>query len=72
MHISIPLQAMSVEEKLQAMETIWDDLCARAEQIPSPAWHGTMLAERAAAVERGEEGFEDWETVKQNLNKLLR
>ncbi len=59
MLVSIPLQTMSVEEKLQAMETIWDDLCARAEQIPSPAWHDAVLAERAAVVERGEEGFED-------------
>ncbi|MFZ0257490.1 MAG: addiction module protein [Gammaproteobacteria bacterium] len=69
MSTSIPLQDMTIEEKLQAMESLWDDLCARAAQMPSPAWHGEVLAEREAALERGEEQFEDWETAKRKLDK---
>ena len=69
MSMSIPLQDMTIEEKLQAMESLWDDLCARAEQMPSPPWHGEVLAEREAALERGEEQFEDWETAKRKLDK---
>lgn len=69
MSTSIPLQDMTIEEKLQAMESLWDDLCARAAQMPPPAWHGEVLAEREAALERGEEQFEDWETAKRKLDK---
>jgi hypothetical protein len=67
MPISIPLDQMSVEEKLQAMESLWDDLRARAPDIASPDWHGEILGEREKAIERGDEQFEDWVTAKKNI-----
>ncbi len=39
MAISIPLESMSVEEKLQTMESIWEDLCRKSESITFPPWH---------------------------------
>ncbi len=72
MRISIPLQDMTVEEKLQAMESLWDDLCARAGQVPSPAWHGDVLAERQAASQQGDAHFEDWEAAKQKIDQSIR
>jgi len=36
MPISLPLQAMSIAEKLQVMETIWDDLRAGKRTSYSP------------------------------------
>ncbi len=33
MAIAIPLETMSVEEKIQVMEIIWDDLCHKADDI---------------------------------------
>jgi Putative addiction module component len=71
MAITIPLEKMSVEEKIQTMETIWDDLCARAANMASPPWHGEVLAEREAAIKRGEDTFEDWETAKRNIKKEI-
>jgi len=65
--ISLPLDQMTIEEKLRVMEAIWDDLSRHADQIQPPAWHGKVLAELAAAIERGEETFEDWETAKRRL-----
>lgn len=67
----LPLSEMSMEEKLQAMEMIWDDLCSRAEDLPSPAWHGEALAEIEASVERGETTFEDWETAKKKIRDKI-
>ena len=72
MSISIPLQDMTVEEKLQAMESLWDDLCARPGQVPSPAWHGDVLTEREAASQRGDEQFEDWEAAKRKIDQSIR
>ncbi|MFO7774732.1 MAG: addiction module protein [Candidatus Hydrogenedentota bacterium] len=51
--VNLPLDKMTVEEKLQVMEEIWDDLSGRAESVPSPLWHGEVLAEREQTVERG-------------------
>ena len=68
---SIPLEKMSVEEKLQAMESLWEDLCSRAEGMSSPAWHGDALAEREAMQKRGEDEFEDWEAAKRNIRSKI-
>lgn len=71
MSISLPLKEMSIEEKIQAMESIWDDLCGRADSLASPAWHGELLAERESALQGGDDEFIDWETAKQNIKKQL-
>lgn len=72
MTITLPLKEMTVEEKLQLMETLWDDLSRNAEQVQPPAWHVEEIAEREAAVARGEERFEDWEAAKQRIEKDIR
>ncbi len=71
MTITLPLKEMTVEEKLQLMEAIWDDLSQNAEQIPPPPWHGQVLAALEEAIQRGEETFEDWETAKKSLRDEL-
>jgi len=63
---------MTVEEKLQIMETLWDDLSQHADEMPPPDWHGELLAERETAVARGDGTFEDWETAKQRIEKEIK
>lgn len=65
-------EKMSVEEKLLTMEVLWDDLCKRAEAIPSPSWHAEVLSQRADAVDRGDETPEDWEVAKNRIRQSLR
>lgn len=72
MTISLPLDKMSLEEKLQVMEAIWDDLSQHADELQPPAWHGEVLAEREAAVDRGDEQFEDWDAAKEKIEKDIR
>lgn len=69
---TLPLDRMTVEEKVQAMEALWDDLCRRAEGVESPEWHANVLAERHAACEHGEELSEDWNVAKRKIRKMLR
>ena len=71
MSSTLPLKTMSVEEKLQAMESLWDDLCLNADEISSPDWHEGILADRQAMVARGEDKFEDWDTAKRNIKKSV-
>jgi hypothetical protein len=71
MPYSLPLDKKTVEEKIRVMESIWDDLCARADSLRSPSWHQGLLAERESAVERGEDAFEDWDTAKADIRKRV-
>jgi hypothetical protein len=64
MPATLPLNEMTVVEKLRVMEEIWDDLCHRGEAIPSPAWHGDVLAERERLVAEGNASFSDWEEAR--------
>ena len=68
---NLPLEKMSVEEKLQAMESLWDDLCSKAGAISSPAWHEDVLAERQAMLKSGEDQFEDWDAAKRNIRNKV-
>ncbi len=67
MAVTLPLDTMSVEEKLQTMESIWDDLCKKADSLSSPPWHEKVLNEREERLKRGEDQFVDWETAKNNI-----
>ena len=69
-HIS--LEDMTLEEKLQTMEALWDDLSRRAYGVPAPTWHGEVLHSREAAVERGDESIEDWETARTKITKRTK
>jgi hypothetical protein len=55
---------MTVEDKLLAMEALWDSLSRHPDAMESPAWHGEVLAERLAALERGEVTLLDLDDVK--------
>ena len=72
MPIELPLSTMSVQDKLSAMETLWDELCRDDSQIESPAWHEAILQDRAAKVQAGTEVFMDWEKAKRNLRERLQ
>jgi hypothetical protein len=64
---TLPLSEMSHAAKLRVMEELWDDLCHSSEGVPSPAWHGEVLAARAERVAKGEAEFRDWADVKERL-----
>lgn len=71
MNVDQSLDTMTVQEKLVLMERLWDDLSRRPEDVPSPAWHGDVLAERIAAVREGRTTFVDWDEAKQRLRDRL-
>ncbi len=58
---------MTLEEKLQAMEALWDDLSRDPETLESPAWHEDVLRERDEQVAAGEAEFVDWEEAKADI-----
>ena len=71
MSTDVSLGSLSVAEKLALMERLWDDLSRRPEDVPSPQWHGDVLAERIAAVRDGRTDFVRWDDAKRRLRERL-
>jgi putative addiction module component (TIGR02574 family) len=63
----LPLDRMTIEEKLRAMEMLWDDLCRNEQQIPVSDWQKELLDERQRQIDASEAKFSDWESVKKRL-----
>lgn len=51
------IEKMSVTERPQAMDQLWDSLNRYGDEIPSPDWHQDILADRKARAQRGEAKF---------------
>ena len=63
------IEQMSLEEQLQAMELLWASLSRTPDAVPSPDWHGDILAERMAKIERGGGEFLSIPQLKERLQK---
>ena len=69
---SLTLEEMTLQEKLSAMELLWDDLTRSPETIESPDWHTAILDERRQRVTDGLAQFQDWETAKGEIRNKIR
>jgi len=72
MQVIIPLDKMTVAEKIQALEDIWIDLQKTAEKIPSPAWHSDVLKARTDREREGISEFSNWIEAKHRIRKQTR
>jgi hypothetical protein len=70
MSIELPLDTMSVHEKIQLLERVWDDLCRQSGEIRSPEWHSAIVQERQRQIEAGTMPVSPWPEAKQRLEKL--
>ncbi len=70
--MTLPLDKMTKEEKLQVMEELWIDLTRNENDYPSPDWHQDVLELREKRVLEGKEEYLDWESEKKNLRKLSK
>ena len=67
--IRTAIPKLSVAEKLQAMEALWQSLSSKPETVDSPAWHEKELRAREQAVESGKSKFIDWEKAKADIRR---
>lgn len=61
------LADLPLPERLKCMEVLWDSL--RSSQPESPEWHGRILSERLAKIERGEAKFISGAELKDRLRR---
>ena len=65
--MNIKLDEMTTEDKLKAMEVLWDDICRKIPDFSSPAWHEHILKEREEKLRDGKDQFVDWDPAKTDI-----
>ena len=63
--------ALSVEEQIDYVQSLWDHIAARPEQVPVPDWHREIIAERLAAYRANPEEGKTWHEVEKDLTAEL-
>ena len=71
MPIDLPLDGMTLADKLEAMEVLWADISKQPTDLPSPAWHRDVLQERRQLVEEGKLRFLDWDAAIAELREEI-
>jgi len=61
--ISLPLDKMSVQEKISTMETLWRDLSRNDSDYESPLWHKEVLEAREGSK------CSDWNEAKERIRQ---
>ncbi|MGH9643735.1 MAG: addiction module protein [Terriglobales bacterium] len=67
----LPLNDMTLQEKLEAIEVLWEDVARNPESVESPDWHTDILHERRQKVSEGKGHFTDWDTAKTAIRTKL-
>lgn len=72
MSVDIQIETMSVAEKVQLLESVWQSLCAHPCDVRSPEWHREVLDERRRRLEDGQATISAWPDAKARLMQLGR
>ncbi|MFM7138643.1 MAG: addiction module protein [Planctomycetota bacterium] len=72
MAIDIQIDSLSVAEKVQLLESVWQSLCACPCDVRSPEWHREVLDERRRRLEDGRATISAWPDAKARLMQLGR
>ena len=64
-----PLSEYTYEQKLDLLETLWDDLARDNKIFRSPDWHEEILGDREQALSSGKVKISDWEEAKERIKK---
>ena len=65
--MSFNIKEMTAEDKLMAMEVLWDDICRNLPDSLSPTWHENILQEREQNLREGKDKFIDWDQAKKDI-----
>jgi len=62
--VDIKLSQLTLAQKLNLMEALWDDLARDEENIESPPWHKGILKDREKSLTAGKANISNWEEAK--------
>lgn len=64
--------ALTVDEQIDYLQSLWDRIAARPEQVPVPDWHREILAERLATLHQNPDEGKSWKQVDRELTEELQ
>jgi putative addiction module component (TIGR02574 family) len=62
---------LSVDEKIDYLQSLWDRIAVSPETIPVPDWHCEILDERLKDLEADPAAGDSWGVVQERLRKKL-
>lgn len=65
----LPLAKMPLAQKLDLIETLWDDISKDDKSLESPSWHGEVLQDRQKALEAGKASAHDRDQAKERIKR---
>ena len=76
MTIKLPLPPpgfddLPVEDQINYIQSLWDRIAAKPEQIPVPGWHRQVLDQRIAAHEANPDQGRPWKEVSDEIRSKL-
>jgi putative addiction module component (TIGR02574 family) len=60
---------LSVEEKIDYLQSLWDRIAATPEAVPVPDWHRAIIDERLKDLDADPGAGDSWEVVQDRLRK---
>jgi putative addiction module component (TIGR02574 family) len=67
--VDLPLAKLTLAQKLDLIETLWDDITKDDKAIESPNWHGEVLLDRQEALKAGKASGRDWDQAKERIKR---
>ena len=64
--------ALTVEEKLDYVESLWDRIAARPEAVAVPDWHLEVIEQRTNGGQAGSHVGRSWDDFREELRAKLR
>ena len=72
MTLDIQIEFLSIAEKVQLLESVWQSLSAHPGDVQSPEWHREVLEERRRRLDDGRATISAWADAKARLMQLGR
>ena len=74
---SLPLpppgfDALTIEEQIDYVQSLWDHIAARPEKVPVPEWHNQILDERLSSYRANPTEGKSWEEFEEELLQKLK
>ena len=60
---------LSVEEKVDYVQALWERIAARPETVPVPDWHRDVIRERLENDEAERAGGGDWNEFREEVHR---
>ena len=67
--VDLDISELTLAQKLNLMESIWDDITQDECALKLPAWHEAVLKDREDALASGKANVSDWENTKEGIRR---